>query len=243
MNQNTRMHYNYRFLILALIITFQAKAQKVGSTVYVLSHCANGGFDYYFFSDSTFLAECNDGCEYRPFVKFGHWNVENTELIGFVDRTWMGKGIGESCGPNCGYESYTAVLDSLQSQEKFDLSEFEKTKSGKPNSCGVWTFNEQEKSKDPHFYLKMGNVKRKYSQTSERLLQKSDLAAISKKERKLMSQEILAAYGYRFRNKKTAKYFKELGYFAVMENVEAFLSEIERKNMELIKKYGIRKIP
>ncbi len=79
------------------------------------------------------------------------------------------------------------------------------------------------------------DTRRKYYTLSSDLLFPKDLANKTKQDMAIMRNEIYAAHGYRFKTDKWADYFKrKLWYEPQYDNVEDQLSEIERKNIELI---------
>ncbi|MFC2101174.1 YARHG domain-containing protein [Bacteroidota bacterium] len=86
----------------------------------------------------------------------------------------------------------------------------------------------------------------KYPQASERLLSSNDLRYLSKWELSIMRNEIFARHGYKFqKNPSIIKYFVNLDWYNNIPEVSTnsgyifkyYLSEIEKKNIEIIKKY------
>ncbi|SIS47436.1 YARHG domain-containing protein [Zobellia uliginosa] len=78
----------------------------------------------------------------------------------------------------------------------------------------------------------------KYRQASFRKLHREELNQMGKDDLKLMRNEIFARYGYIFKEGGDMdKYFKKQKWYRPEhEEVEQFLTEIERYNVELIKK-------
>lgn len=232
---------NKIFLAFAIFCSLStAKAQEVAGIVYIGSQCANSGFDYYFFEDSTFIANCVD-CEEISYARTGIWKIEGTAVVASTEKSWIGKGQGaiiQPCAATCTYKSYTAIKENKRIKELFELESFAKPKSGKPNVCGAWYFNPKELRNDPHQFLRLNNFKGKYPKASERLLTTADFKGLTRADLKIMHNEIFARYAYIFKTKELSDYFKkQSGYYAKLENVDAFLSEIELKNVALIKKY------
>lgn len=78
----------------------------------------------------------------------------------------------------------------------------------------------------------------KYYEASEKVLDSSTIAKHTKTELRIMRNEIYARYGYIFKSKEMQEYFnKQPWYEASRENVDKYLSDIEKANIELIKKW------
>jgi hypothetical protein len=74
-----------------------------------------------------------------------------------------------------------------------------------------------------------------WPQTAERELKASELAGQRRRALRLMRNEIYARYGLRFRDSDlTAHFKKEKAYRPYLRDVEAFLSEVEKKNAATI---------
>jgi len=77
-----------------------------------------------------------------------------------------------------------------------------------------------------------------YPQASEKLLYASDLRGLSKYDLKIMRNEIFARHGYIFKTPDMISYFKKQSWYQGQYNdVTSMLTIIEKKNIELIKKY------
>ncbi len=79
----------------------------------------------------------------------------------------------------------------------------------------------------------------KYPQASYRLLTESDLNTLSKSDLKFVRNEIFARYDYKFKpGGEMDTYFSaQSWYFPMFSDVDAFLTDIEKKNVELIKAF------
>ena len=88
--------------------------------------------------------------------------------------------------------------------------------------------------KSKHNYF---GLEGKYKFASERLLDKKELLELELNELKIMRNEIYARYGHQFKKGgEMDKYFsKKEWYMKNYGNVESYLSDLERKNIELIK--------
>lgn len=79
----------------------------------------------------------------------------------------------------------------------------------------------------------------KYPEASYRLLQESDLHGMSKNELRIMRNEIFARYSYDFRDGgEMEHYFNNTTWYRpVHSNVDSYLTEIEKYNIELIRRF------
>lgn len=77
----------------------------------------------------------------------------------------------------------------------------------------------------------------KYSEASYQKLSKEQLMKFSKSELSIMRNEIFARYGYQFRvgGKMNAYFKKQDWYQSQHQNVDIFLTEIEKQNIQLIR--------
>jgi hypothetical protein len=77
-----------------------------------------------------------------------------------------------------------------------------------------------------------------YPQASARLLTHDDLVSMSKRELKIMRNEIFARHGYIFKTTETQKYFNSQPWYQPKyHDVSHLLTPIEQKNIKLIKQY------
>ena len=220
-----------------LLIAISSQAQQIAGKAYILSDCASGGMDYYFYDDNTVIAVCN-GCESIPLVQKGEWKIEATQVIFTMTEQWEGKPSGNiipPCGSVCQYDKYTATYKKIEEKEEAPLSLFDENSAEEGDCASVITHIDH--IPDPHKPLRNGFVG-KYPQTSERLITEADFKGLTKKDLRIMRNEIFARYGYQFKSKDLQDYFKKQeGYVGNLDNADAFLSEVELKNIEFIKKY------
>ncbi len=80
------------------------------------------------------------------------------------------------------------------------------------------------------------NFSGKFPKASYQLLSKTDLTKLTKRELKIMRNEIYARYGYRFREGgEMAAYFeKQEWYKKEYQNVDHFITDLEKLNIALI---------
>jgi len=87
---------------------------------------------------------------------------------------------------------------------------------------------------DPYFYFEKY---RKYPETSLKYLEEEDLSDYSKKELRLMRNEIFAFHGYKFNSKDLKEYFSNQDWYKPSDrNINERLNKFERANIKLIQK-------
>jgi hypothetical protein len=216
-------------------LSYFAVAQKISGKVLVNSDCASGGIDYYFFEDNTVIGICK-GCEEVPLVQWGNWKQDSKNVYVMLIKQWEGIGVGAPVGPCaavCSYEKYKAVYKNINKAIEYSIGIFDDDYV--TEDCSVIKSSNISKT-DVYKYLRT-NFKGKYPESSEKLLTETELKNIPKKQLKIMRNEIFARYGYIFKTEEMSTYFKKQeNYLPVMEDVDAFLSEIEVKNIALIKR-------
>lgn len=78
----------------------------------------------------------------------------------------------------------------------------------------------------------------RYPEASDRYLNKSDVSYLSRYDLKIMRNEIFARYGYIFITDDMRNYFqKQSWYIPRYDDVNNMLNQMEKANIELIKKY------
>jgi hypothetical protein len=108
---------------------------------------------------------------------------------------------------------------------------------------GIWTPNNPKEIKERVFVLprkvykynaKAGN----YPQSSSKLLKESDVENMRPEELRIMRNEIYARHGYGFKLVDMRNYFeKQDWYMAVSQDITNNLTDKEKKNAALIKRY------
>jgi len=77
-----------------------------------------------------------------------------------------------------------------------------------------------------------------YPQGSQRLLTLAELTGVSKSDLQIMRNEIFARHGYIFKSADMKKYFAQQNWYRPMySDINSMLTEIEKKNVEMIKKH------
>lgn len=216
----------------SLLITLNLSAQD-SPAGYGISeaNCASGGDETYFFSDGRVIASFVG----LPVVsvKEGSWTLSGDEIKVTFTKQYFGDPEGAPSYPGADvYDSYKAKVNKINEKTTFEW--YEGIAYEESNTCAViegFVFN----NSDVHVHLRtafIGNF-----DASDRLLTESELRKYSASDLKIMRNEIFARYGYRFTSKDMKSYFaKQAQYSGLFSDVTAFLSEIENKNIALIKK-------
>ncbi len=80
-----------------------------------------------------------------------------------------------------------------------------------------------------------------FPQASDKLLTADDVNNLSGWDLKIMRNEIFARHGYIFKTEEMRNYFMyEKWYVPKYENVDDMITDVEKKNIELIKRYESR---
>lgn len=226
---------NILSVLFMLSLSYFATAQKISGKVIVTSECASGGIDYFFFEDNIVIGICKD-CEEVPLVQWGNWKQDSKHVYVILSKQWEGIGVGapvSPCAAVCYYDKYKAVFKNINKAIEYEIGIFDDDYVSE--DCVV-VKNSNNINTDVYQYLRT-KFKGKYPESSGRLLSETELKNIPKKQLKIMRNEIYARYGYIFKTEEMSAYFKKQeNYLAVMEEVDAFLSEIEVKNIALIKR-------
>lgn len=109
--------------------------------------------------------------------------------------------------------------------------------------AGVWTANDEKKIAERVFVLPARTFKYNakagaYPQSSSRLLTEKDVENLRPADLRIMRNEIYARHGYSFKLEDMRKHFDaEDWYMAVSQDISDSLSDREKKNAALIKRY------
>jgi hypothetical protein len=216
-----------------ILFSLQTPAQ-LGGMVYITSDCASGGFDYYFFDDGNVISECS-GCESTPYIQTGEYEIIDSKVYIYIHDNWYGEGQGEVVHVSSinHYEKYAARHSS--SDESFHIP-YSWFTDEIDDSCEEIGTHDRLFS-NPHDILRRG-MKGRYPVTYYRLLTDEDLKDKSKKDLRLMRNEIYARYGYIFSSSDLKAHFKKDPYYREFsKDVEAWLSDIEKANVKKIQEF------
>jgi hypothetical protein len=122
---------------------------------------------------------------------------------------------------------YNTILTSLSYSEKKTISDVHSKKMQNEKMTNITNPDKN------NIQLDILNLK-----TSDILLTEDDLIGLSKKELKILRNEIYARHGYIFKSKDLQDYFSNKSWYSPMyKNVAEKLSTIEIKNINFIKKH------
>lgn len=99
-----------------------------------------------------------------------------------------------------------------------------------------------QKPKQQKQQATQSSVPGKYPEVSTRRLTDSDLRHRSKRELKIMRNEVFARHGYIFKTADMKNYFNQQSWYkGRYSNVNSKLTDLEYKNVKMIQEYEIRK--
>jgi YARHG domain len=163
--------------------------------------------------------------------------VEGRSVVGGNDR------------PFSGLASLASGVYSIKAKEpgddkydgEFSISFDEKNTNA---ISGSWTpFKEGAHGGTKNFSLTRNSFKYlvdvgQYPQASKRLLKEDDVANVMKEDLEIMRNEIFARHGYCFKKKHLRQQFENKDWYIPNSvDIKDDLTEIEKKNITLIKKY------
>jgi hypothetical protein len=221
-------------LILPLSLIMSAfwfkPADKLAGTVFKTSSCASGGDDFYFFEENNVISICS-GCEDIVLLKIGKSKELGKGKVQILwEKSYRGKPAGSitaAASVNI-YDNYRAVCEKLNEKETLQI-QFKK-------SGGCETLEKHEKKFDVHAFLRTSYTGG-FIFASEREISDAELKKLSKAELGIMRNDIFARYGYSFKSQVVKDYLSKQKNYSdrKLSDVSAFMSDIEKKNIEKIK--------
>lgn len=224
--------------LLLLSIPFISFAQTEESLEYLIHDaeiCTEKGlsdsdFTTYFFPRGKVIARCVGDCESDPQVLEGEWEIVDDYVEIQYHTEWIAEGRGQvtTSAEMTMYEYYVAAKNEVDYTHKMY----------KPwNQASQDCAEVQKKTyldDDIHRMLH-NNGRETYPETRKHVLYSRELEKYSKAELRIMRNEIFARYGYSFKSKDLREYFNERGFYGGIKDVSAFLSDIEKANVENIR--------
>jgi len=190
------------------------------------SGCASGGPRYHFFAGGRVVIEdCGEEC---PIISEGAWTMSGEQgLTVQLKTSYVGKGdTPVQAASRTIYRNYTA---QVRPGDKVETMLWD----GGDGCVSVRKHNLQEASARA---VLRGSFKGDNPFLFERPVIDTDLAGKSKEELGKMRNEVFAAYGHTFKNDALRKHFLgKPGYSPRFVDVTAFLSPMEKENVERIK--------
>ncbi len=192
------------------------------------SGCASGGPTTYFLEGGKVVVDdCGDEC---PFIMEGTWTMEGAAGIsaGFT-VAYVGKGSTIAPGPMAARTVYTDYHAEVRNLKKAETYLWQGD-----DGCAVIRKHDF-KTLDARTLLK-GKWAYQHPELATRALTAVELDARPLDELVKMRNEIFAAYGHTFKNVELATFFDGFpGYRPYFVDVGAFLSPIEKQNVDAIK--------
>lgn len=189
---------------------------------------------YNFFQDSVIILIFED------FVDnwwIGKWYMEGDSIIMNFHKSVHQRGIGEPIysdgiidagGPHEKFEEYVTDINFIERAFNESWVEFKSGLNKGFHKLIDWNIKYQPEKYD----LELNG---QFPFASYRNLKRNDLSNYTKKELRLIRNEIFARYGLRFKSQDLYEHFiNEYWYKPFRENVDLFLSEIEKQNIKLI---------
>ena len=203
--------------------------------------------DFYFYPDKSLI-------KYGYFqteAKIGKWMVQNDTVFMTFTKVMGKKGYGELVPNPHGINRpdewvfyYNYEMDILE-QEFFKIQNIENEPTQEKHLDDYIQVGEYLWA-DIYINIFASNFKKerfnfppsgKYTFASMRALDSLELTKYTKQELRIMRNEIFARYGYIFKSEDLKQYFgSQRWYSPTRENVDKFITDLEKKNMVLILK-------
>lgn len=196
-------------------------AQKVAGVDYTDYGCGEFSGAMSFNSNKDASAYCLD-CD-EPYLLIGKWSIQGNEVVLTANKLWTIK-------------NKKASVSASNRVLKFPSKHFKNEEYS--DGCTAISFPEDKnRNIDPHRLFRT-EFEGEYTFTKDRLITYDDIADLSKKELRIMRNEIYARYGHTFKSKDLKDYFNnQENYQELVEDAAVFLSPIESQNADFIKRY------
>lgn len=206
---------------------------------FVITELGNAGdeIEYYLYHDNKLLIrDLYSDNDYKS----GSWILKNDTIFMKLYVHFGKRGLGEQNIPEgmetvessheYGYNDYANFIEFIEQNEKIGVNELK--------NKHLYRIDSLKFASD--FITDVNNFKLdgEFTQASMKLLDSVDLAKLSTKQLRIMRNEIFARYGYIFNSQDLREYFSpQKWYMPKNESVDLYLTEIEKKNIELIKRF------
>jgi len=194
-----------------------------------IMHPTDDYYYYYFYPDNFLVRNSRDGTE------IGEWTVRNDSIFMVFTKYIDSKGYGELI-PGDGraniadiWEFYYNYEIGIERKSYFTISEIMECWD-----CEIDSFRFASDFKKDDIIPQLSG---KYTFASIRELDSLELTKYTRQELRIMRNEIFARYGFIFESKDLREHFApERWYLPIRKNVDKFITDLEKKNIELIKK-------
>jgi hypothetical protein len=162
-------------------------------------------------------------------------SIEGRSIVGGNDRPFLGTLIKKDGGYDIiarepGDDKYDGVFSFRIPEDNPDMV----IGSWKPNDAKMAAKNYTLQRKKFEYKTDVGS----YPESSQRLLEPEDVENLTKKELEFMRNEIFARHGFCFKRKHLRQEFEMQDWYVPNTvDIKGFLTDIEKKNIEMIKRY------
>jgi len=193
--------------------------QELPSQIRTLYFCPNGNF------------QMTEDVYPEKSIYQGTWSQDSTKIAIKLNLHYGQRGVGEQWVANeqKGYNKYKEFIFEIQDTMQVNWAQVLDTNS---------IFTVVKKNYHCPSKLYHPQLPGKYPVASYRLLSKEELKKYSPEELELMSKEIRARYGLIFRRDADRAYFiSQVWYFPENNTVDAYMTNIEKRNVRTISAY------
>jgi hypothetical protein len=168
-------------------------------------------------------------------TKIGGNSVSGRSIVGGNDRPFDGTYSVDSA-------VYTIIANEPGDHKDDGVFKFQVSAAAPDELKGTWKANDPKRPEKPYTLERRkfeyrANVG-EWPQASTRLLKTSDVENLGKEELEFMRNEIFARHGYCFSKKNLRQQFEnEAWYVPNTTDIKGYLTDIEKKNIALIKRY------
>lgn len=216
---------------LFVCISFIAKAQpNIAPGLVILNTCNNEGPTH------TYLLEQNIAIEVQPnrqaitYIALGTWQLKKDKFTVQCTTLYDARIYNE--GLTGIFTKYKARKRKVKYKSTVNLAYMQKAEG----TCLHYNYNEYTNA-TVHDFLRL-EMPNQYPYTMDRLMTEEEKSNLTSAELRIAYNEILARYGYIFEDSDLKKLFLQRhNYKELLHDVDAFISPIEKQNLELLKAY------
>lgn len=220
------------YLSAILYIYGQSGAKHFPAGILLEENAASAAIKYHFCNDGRILKDH----DYFDIKSYGHWTLKKDTLtLSFFKIDGL-RGIGQAKSNQAGgnlshYDETVYFVEHINTKERFAWNEMQKSIEKGVVYKVIQTDIDCSKL---NFDVELPGD---YPFASSKKLTKNELTKFSKEELRKIRNEIFARYGYRFTSKELKLHFEgKAWYKPKLENVDRYLTAIEKENIETIKK-------
>ncbi|WP_289056101.1 YARHG domain-containing protein [Carboxylicivirga marina] len=194
---------------------------------------------YYFFNNSDFVFEHGGIGNARKKIDLGKWKVKEGKIYITIETTIGVRGVGNQVNKEANFaanpDDYYIFEDYTNFEQWNHKSEIISFHDFLHSDCQIDTILKASKA---DIQLDKYRLDGDYKVASCRLLKEADIINLSKKELRLMRNEIFARYGYTFKSLDLQKHFLSKDWYHGNSNdVDRYLTDVEMMNIKFIKEF------